>query len=66
MKLLTKLSIRYILYSLSVMIVSGILIYVLITMFVNKQLDEKLAGIADRVEQKLAEKGKVDWLQPFV
>lgn len=48
------------------MTASGILIYVLISMFVNQQLDEKLAGIAARVEQKLAENGKVDWLRPFV
>jgi len=66
MKLLTKLNIRYISYSLAVMIVSGILIYLFISMFVNKQLDEKLAGISVRVEQKLSENGKVDWLQPFI
>ena len=66
MKLLTKLNIRYISYSLAVMIVSGILIYLFISMFVNKQLDEKLAGISLRVEQKLSENGKVDWLQPFI
>ncbi len=66
MKLLTKLNIRYILYSLVVMIISGILIYLLISMFVNKQLDEKLAGVAARVEQKLSANGKVDWLKPFI
>lgn len=66
MKLLNKINIRYILYSLVVMTVSGVLIYALISMFVNRQLDEKLAGIADRVQQKLAENGQVDWLKPFV
>ncbi len=66
MKLLTKLNIRYILYSLVVMTFAVILIYLFISMFVTKQLDEKLAGISDRVEQKLAENGKIDWLKPFV
>ncbi len=66
MKLLTKLNIRYISYSLAVMAVSGIAIFLLISMFVNKQLDEKLVGISERVEQKLLDNGKVDWLKPFV
>lgn len=66
MKLLKKLTIRYMAFSLLVMTLSGVLIYLLISMFVNQQLDEKLAGIASRVEKKLAENGKVDWLNPFV
>lgn len=66
MKLLTKLNIRYISYSLSVMVVSGILIYVFISKVVNKQLDEKLADISVRIEEKISNGGKVDWLLPFV
>ncbi|HZL08447.1 MAG TPA: HAMP domain-containing sensor histidine kinase [Prolixibacteraceae bacterium] len=66
MKLLTKLNSRYILYSLSVMVVSGILIYMVISTVVNKELDEKLADISLRIEQKLTDGGKVDYLQPFV
>ena len=66
MKLLTKLNIRYILYSLTITVISGVLIYFLISMFVTKQMDEKLTEISDRVEQKLAENEKVDWLKPYV
>src|SRR5665648_1113663 len=66
MKLLTKLNSRYILYSLSVMVVSGILIYMVISTVVNKELDEKLADISLRIEQKLTDGGKEDYLQPFV
>jgi len=66
MKLLTKLNTRYILYSLSVMVISGILIYVVISKVVDKQLGEKLADISVRIEEKLAANGKVDYLQPFV
>ncbi|MFY9153253.1 MAG: HAMP domain-containing sensor histidine kinase [Prolixibacteraceae bacterium] len=66
MKLLTKLNIRYIIYSLTVTMISGVLIYFLISMIVTKQLDEKLTEISDRVEQKLAENGKVEWLKPYV
>ncbi len=65
MKLLTKLNTRYISYSLSVMVVSGILIYLVISGIVNKQIDEKLADISTRISQKISEGGKVDWLQPF-
>lgn len=66
MKLLTKLNTRYILYALSVMIFSGIMIYIVISKVVNKQLGEKLTGISIRIEEKLADGGKVDYLQPFV
>ena len=66
MKLLSKLNTRYISFSLSVMLLSGILIYLAISAVVNTQLDEKLNDISGRISQKLSEGGKVDWLKPFV
>ncbi len=65
MKLLTKLNTRYISFSLSVMVISGILIYLAISVVVTRQLDEKLTDISTRISQKLCEGGKIDWLQPF-
>ena len=66
MKLLSKLNLRYITYSLLVMVVSGILIYVFISKVVTKQLDEKLTDISVRIGEKISGGGKVDWLLPFV
>jgi len=66
MKLLSKLNTRYISYSLSIMAITGIMIYVVISAVVTKQLDEKLTDISVRIGQKLSDGGKVDWLKPFV
>jgi signal transduction histidine kinase len=66
MKLLDKLNRRYISYSLSIMMVSGIMIYLVISLVVSYQLDEKLSGISKRIGEKLSNGGQIEWLLPFV
>jgi len=66
MKLLAKLNRQYILYSLTVMVISGIMIYLVISAIVNYQLDEKLGDISKRIGEKLSQGGKIEWLLPFV
>lgn len=66
MKLLSKLNTRYISYSLSVMVISGIFIYVIISHVVNLELDEKLVAISQRIGQRLSAQGTADSIEPFV
>jgi len=66
MKLLSKLNSRYILYSLSITMVSGLMIYLVISAVVSNQLDEKLNGISQRIVEKLYNGGQIEWLLPFV
>jgi len=66
MKLLSKLNSRYILYSLSITMVSGLMIYLVISAVVSNQLDEKLSGISQRIVEKLYNGGQIEWLLPFV
>lgn len=54
MKLLHKLTNRYIGWSLMVMIFSGTIIYFTLSYIVNQQLDERLAENLQAVEQQLA------------
>jgi signal transduction histidine kinase len=48
------------------MVLSGMLIYVVISEVVNNQLDEKMSDIALRIGEKLTDGGQIDYLQPFV
>ena len=65
MKLLSKLNSRYILYSLSITMISGILIYFVISTVVANQLDEKLSDISRRISERLSDSGQIEWLMPF-
>ncbi len=65
MKLLTKLNIRYISYSLVVMLISGIAIYFILSLVINQQMDEQLAGNVQRIQNQLAEYPQTDFFDPL-
>lgn len=65
MKLLTKLNIRYIFFALIVMTVSGIAIYITLSVVINKQLDEQLANNLSLIENQLALNPKSLSFEPF-
>lgn len=65
MKLLTKLSLRYILYSLVVMLFSGIAIYFILSLVINQQMDEQLAGNVQSIQNQLAEYPQTDFFDPL-
>lgn len=66
MKLIDKLNRRYIGYSFLSLVVVGILIYCSISYVVSKQIDEQLADISHRIENKLEMGGHIEYLSPFV
>lgn len=65
MKLLTKLSLRYILYSLVVMLFSGIAIYFILSLVINQQMDEQLTGNVQSIQNQLAEYPQTDFFDPL-
>ncbi len=66
MKLLTKLNTRYIVYSLVMLGFSGTAIYTILSIVINRQLDERLSGTLARIEnQILTEDPPLYFMQPF-
>lgn len=64
MKLLRKLTNRYIAWSILVMIVSGIAIYVTLSVITNNQMDERLTENLDTVEKQLTQKPETIFFEP--
>ena len=65
MKLLTKLNIRYIIYSMVIMAISGVAIYFILSAVINSQIDEQLATNLKRVEKQLVKAPQTEFLRPF-
>lgn len=65
MKLLTKLNIRYILYSVVVMIVSGTVFYFVLSFLINHQLDEQLTDNSKMVQKQLEKNPESQFYLPF-
>ncbi len=65
MKLLTKLNIRYILYSLAVLAISGVAIYFILSIIINRQMDEELAGNVIRIQNQLAKSAQTEFFDPY-
>lgn len=65
MKLLTKLNIRYILFSVVVLAISGIAIYFILSIVINRQMEEQLAANLQRVENQLAKNPFTQFLESF-
>lgn len=65
MKLLTKLSIRYILYSVVAMAVSGVLIYFILSLIIDNQMDEQLSNNLQLVEKQIAINPGSAFFEPF-
>ena len=65
MKLLSRLSIRYLVFSMVVMIVSGIAIYLIFSVIIRQQIDEQLSGNLTKVETHLAETHTPFLIEPF-
>jgi len=66
MKLLSKLNTRYISFSLSAMVASGVLMFVIITHVVNQELDEELTGISHRISKMLTASNETNNIEPFL
>jgi signal transduction histidine kinase len=65
MKLLTKINIRYITWSFVVMAISGVAIYFILSVVINRQIDEQLTGILLQVELQMETDSKPSFLEPF-
>lgn len=65
MKLLTKLNIRYISYSLVVMLVSSIVIYFILSLVIKRQMDEELITNLQRTEKHLAKNPQTEIFDPY-
>lgn len=65
MKLLAKLNIRYISYSITVMLFSGIAIYFILSVIIAGQMDEQLAGTLQTIEKQLNKTPGSFFIEPF-
>ena len=66
MKLLTKLTIRYVLFSLAALVVSGVAIYIVLAYIITGQLDERLGENLQKVENQLGKIPEPVFIDPFV
>jgi len=64
MKLLNKLTNRFIAWSLLVMVLTGTLIYFILSVVINRQMDERLAENLSSVEQQLARAPETVFFDP--
>ncbi len=65
MKLLTKLNIRSILYSVFVMAISGVSIYFILSLVIDNQTDEQLSNNLQQIEKQLAKNPGTNFFEPF-
>ncbi len=64
MKLLTKINKRYIIWSLAVMVFSGVVIYFILSVIINHQMDERLAENLQTVEKQLRKSSETAIFEP--
>ena len=65
MKLLTKLNISYIIWSMAAMLISGIAIYFILSAVISGQTDEQLAGTLQTIEKQLINSPDLYSFEPF-
>ncbi len=65
MKLLTKLNRKYIIWSLTVMAFSGVVIYFTLSIIINRQMDERLTENLHNVEKQLAQAPETIFFEPL-
>ena len=66
MKLLTKLTVRYVLFSLAAMAVSGIAIYFVLGHIINYQMDERLNENLRQVENQMRKTPDAVFYDPYI
>jgi len=66
LKLLTKINIRYVAWSLVIMAFSGVAIFFALSEIIDGQLDEQLTESLHRVENHLVNNGKTNFADPFI
>ncbi len=64
MKLLAKINNRYIVWSLAVMVFSGIIIYFVLSVIINEQMDERLSENLQTVEKQLRKSSETAFFEP--
>ncbi len=64
MKLLNRINNRYIVWSLAVMLFSGIIIYFILSVVINDQLDERLLENLQPVEKQLRQSPGTAFIEP--
>lgn len=64
MKLLSKLNKRYVLWSLTVMAFSGIIMFFTLSVIINHQMDERLSENLQMVEKQLLKSPETVFLEP--
>lgn len=65
MKLLTKINIQYIIYSFIVMAISSVAIYFILSLIIDRQMDEELAGNVIRIQNQLAKFPQPEFYDSF-
>ena len=66
MKLITKISLRYLLFSLLVWIVFGVAMYKVLEMVLHEETDEKLMSSLHNVERNIDKTPQLVLLEPFI
>lgn len=65
MKLLNKLSIRYLFFALITLVLTGGLLYIILSMVINEEMDEKLQISYKRIKNDIEKNKKFYSLKPF-
>ena len=65
MKLLTKINIQYIIYSFIVMAISSVAIYFILSLIIDRQMDEELAGNVMQIQNQLTKFPQTEFFDPF-
>jgi signal transduction histidine kinase len=66
MKLLNKINIRYLLFSVGVLILLGITFYFVLSYIISEELDEKLLTIQKRVTAQIKNENQVPVIKPYI
>jgi len=66
MKLLNKINIRYLLFSLGVLIILGIAINFVLFYIISEELDEKLLNIQKRVTAQIENENQIPVIKPYI
>jgi len=64
MKLLSKLNTQYIIWSFVAMAFTGVAIYIVLSLIINNQMDERLTGNLQKVEKQLAQSPGTTFFEP--
>ncbi len=66
MKLLNKINIRYLLFSISVLILLGIVIYFVLSYIISEELDEKLLNIQKTATAQIKNENQIPVIKPYI